>query len=108
MMMESNPIVVHGDGLQTRSLTWIHDVIEGLLKVNDSSNLSGKAFNLGSNEEISMIDLATIIGELRGVEIVHGESNHGDSKRRLPDISMNDEIDWHAKTSLEDGLAQLL
>ena len=108
MMMESNPIVVHGDGLQTRSLTWIHDVIEGLLKVNDSKNLSGKAFNLGSDEEISMIDLARIIAELRGVEIVHGESNHGDSKRRLPDISMNEEIDWHAKTSLEDGLAQLL
>ena len=108
MMMESNPIVVHGDGLQTRSLTWIHDVIEGLVKVNDSTNLSGKAFNLGSNEEISMLDLATIIAELRGVEIVHGESNHGDSKRRLPDISMNKEIDWHAKTSLEDGLAQLL
>ena len=108
MMMESNPIVVHGDGLQTRSLTWIHDVIEGLLKVNDSNNLSGKAFNLGSDEEISMIDLARIIAELRGVEIVHGESNHGDSKRRLPDISMNEEIDWHAKTSLEDGLAQLL
>jgi nucleoside-diphosphate-sugar epimerase len=108
MMMESNPIVVHGDGLQTRSLTWIHDVIEGLLKVNDSNNLSGKAYNLGSDEEISMIDLARIIAELRGVEIVHGESNHGDSKRRLPDISMNEEIDWHAKTSLEDGLAQLL
>ena len=59
MMMESNPIVVHGDGLQTRSLTWIHDVIEGLMRVNDGVNLSGKAFNLGTNDEISMLDLAT-------------------------------------------------
>ncbi len=108
MMMESNPIVVHGDGQQTRSLTWIHDVIEGLLKVNDTSNLSGKAFNLGTNDEISMLDLATIIANLRGVEVVHGESNHGDSKRRLPDISMNEEIGWTAKTSLQDGLSQLL
>ena len=108
MMMEANPIVVHGDGLQTRSLTWIHDVIEGLLKVNDASNLSGKAFNLGSDDEISMLDLATKIANLRGVQIVHGESNHGDSKRRLPDLSMNEEIDWSAKTTLDDGLSQLL
>ena len=108
MMMEANPIVVHGDGLQTRSLTWIHDVIEGLMKVNDASNLSGKAFNLGSDDEISMLDLATKIANLRGVQIVHGESNHGDSKRRLPDLSMNFEIDWVAKTPLDDGLSQLL
>ena len=108
MMMESNPIVVHGDGLQTRSLTWIHDVIEGMLRVNDGINLSGKAFNLGTNDEISMLDLATKIANLRGVEIIHGESNHGDSKRRLPDLSMNKEIDWAAKTGLDDGLSQLL
>ena len=108
MMMEANPIVVHGDGLQTRSLTWIHDVIEGLLNVNDASNLSGKAFNLGSDDEISMLDLATKIANLRGVQIVHGESNHGDSKRRLPDLSMYLEINWVAKTTLDDGLSQLL
>ena len=108
MMMEANPIVVHGDGLQTRSLTWIHDVIVGLLKVNDATDLSGKAFNLGSENEISMLDLATKIANLRGVQIVHGESNHGDSKRRLPDLSMNIEIDWAAKTTLDDGLSQLL
>ena len=108
MMMEANPIVVHGDGLQTRSLTWIHDVIVGLLKVNDATDLSGKAFNLGSEDEISMLDLATKIANLRGVQIVHGESNHGDSKRRLPDLSMNIEIDWAAKTTLDDGLSQLL
>ena len=108
MMMESNPIVVHGDGLQTRSLTWIHDVIEGLLKVNDKANLSGKAFNLGSNEEISMLDLATKIAKLRGVGVTHGDTNHGDSRRRLPDVSMNKEIQWSARTTLDEGLSQLL
>ena len=108
MMMESNPIVVHGDGLQTRSLTWVHDVIEGLLKVNDKANLSGKAFNLGSNEEISMLDLATKIAKLRGVGVTHGDTNHGDSRRRLPDVSMNKEIQWSARTTLDEGLSQLL
>ena len=54
MMMSSNPIVVHGDGLQTRSLTWVGDVIEGLLAVSDAEGIEGKAFNLGSTEETTM------------------------------------------------------
>ncbi len=108
MMMSANPIVVHGNGLQTRSLTWVGDVIEALIKIGRGSNLAGKAFNLGSTDEISMIDLAKKIAGLRDVEIVYGEPNNGDSKRRLPDISMNSSIDWAAKTSLDEGLSHLL
>ena len=50
-----------------------------------------------------MIDLATKIADLREVEIVFTKPNNGDSKRRLPDISMNAAIDWVAKTSLDEG-----
>ena len=52
MMINSNPIIVHGDGSQTRSFTWIGDLISALLKVNDGSELSGMAFNLGSQERL--------------------------------------------------------
>ena len=55
-----------------------------------------------------MIDLASKIAELRGVEIVYNAPNNGDSKRRLPDVSMNTVIDWTAKTSLDEGLSHLL
>ena len=55
-----------------------------------------------------MIDLATKIASLRGVQIVFTRPNNGDSKRRLPDISMNTAIDWVAKTSLDEGLSHLL
>ena len=108
MMMEADPIVVHGDGYQTRSLTWIGDVVEALLKVSDQSGLTGKAFNLGSTDEISMLDLAKKIAKLRGVQYVFGDSNHGDSNRRIPDVSMNEEIQWEASMMLDDGLSQLL
>ena len=107
MMMSSNPIVVHGDGLQTRSLTWVGDVIDGLLAVSDAEGIEGEAFNLGSTEEITMFKLAELISEITGAEIVFGESNHGDSRRRVPDISMNTAISWEAKTSLQEGLSQL-
>ena len=108
MMMEASPIEVHGDGLQTRSLTWVGDVVEAFIKVGTQEGLEGQAFNLGSTDEISMIDLATKIADLRGVEIVFTKPNNGDSKRRLPDISMNTAIDWVASTSLDEGLSHLL
>ena len=108
MMMTSTPIIVHGNGNQTRCFTWISDVVQGLVKVSDQTGLSGKAFNLGSTEEVTMLDLAKKISDLRNVKYEYGEPNYGDSKRRVPDISMNEELDWLASTTLEDGLSQLL
>jgi len=107
MMMSADPIVVHGNGLQTRSLTWVGDVIEGLLALSDTDGLEGQAFNLGSTEEITMLKLAQLISEITGAKIVHGNSNHGDSLRRLPDVSMNSAISWKAKTPLQEGLSQV-
>ena len=54
-----------------------------------------------------MFKLAELISEITGSEIVYGDSNHGDSRRRVPDISMNTAISWEAKTSLQEGLSQL-
>jgi len=108
MMLQADPIIVHGDGSQTRCLTWVGDVIAGVLKVADTESLSGHAFNLGSTNEVTMLELAETISNLRGIDVEFGESNHGDSKRRLPDVSMNEVIDWKATTSLQQGLNQLL
>jgi len=108
MMMAADPILVHGDGSQTRSLTWVGDIIDGLLKLTDIDGLEGDAFNLGSTNEITMLELANMISKIRGVRIIHGDANHGDSKRRLPDVSMNSKISWEAKTPLSEGLTQLL
>ena len=107
MMLLANPIEVHGDGSQTRSMTWVGDVVEGMLKVGDLPNLCGMAFNLASGEEVSMLNLASMISEITGAKIVHTEANHGDSKRRVADLTGNDEIGWKASTSLAEGLPQL-
>ncbi len=107
MMLLANPIEVHGDGLQTRSMTWVGDVIEGMLRVGDLPGLSGMAFNLASEEEVSMLSLASMISEITGAKIVHTKVNHGDSRRRVAELSDNEKIEWKAKTSLAEGLAQL-
>ena len=63
--------------------------------------ITGGAGFIGSN-------LAKKISHLRNAKYEYGEPNYGDSKRRVPDISMNEELDWLASTTLEEGLSQLL
>ena len=108
MMLNSNPIIVHGDGSQTRSFTWIGDVVEGILKINDGIELAGKSFNLGRIEETTILELAEMISNATNASIEFGKKNHGDSVRRVPDVSDNHLISWTAKTSLKEGLNQLL
>ena len=107
MMLDSDPIQIHGDGKQTRSFTWIGDVIEGILKVQESDVVSGSAYNLGSAEEVTIEYLAKLVSGITGAGIIYVRGNHGDSKRRLPDLSANLEIDWSSKTSLIQGLSEL-
>ena len=64
-------------------------------------------FNIGSTEEISILDLAGKVAKFspNGAEVVYGEGYFGDSDRRLPEISRAVELlNWHSKVSLDDGL----
>ena len=60
------------------------------------------------NDFTEIIDLAKMISKLTETEIEFGDQNHGDSLRRLPDLTLNEKISWKANTSLEQGLNQLL
>ena len=70
---------------------------------------TGEAFNLGSTEEISIIDLATKITQFgEDVDLIHIEGYHGDVKRRLPNISNSEKLlNWKAKVSLDEGLERM-
>ncbi|MDP6361637.1 MAG: SDR family NAD(P)-dependent oxidoreductase [Candidatus Poseidoniaceae archaeon] len=119
-VLTSSTIHIHNNGLQTRSFTWIDDITEGFLKAGlldegvSGASLSGMAFNIGSTEEISILDL-----QKRVYEVVSADSNwslplpeieftdgyHGDSIRRWPDVSLAaHHLGWTPSTSLIDGL----
>lgn len=119
MMMQSalkeNTIYVHGDGSQTRSLTYVDDLVSGIYNAGMTDGLAGKCMNLGSEHEISMLDLAQIIARMVGqetgetVELCFEEGHPGDSKRRLPNLSSTEEcLNWSAEVSLESGLVHTL
>ena len=109
------PINVHGDGAQTRSFTHLDDIVEGFYLAGElehginGESLSGSAFNLGSEEEVSMLDLAHCVNGVVGsqaVDIVLQGGYPGDSRRRLPSCEAAEQcVGWKCTVSLQDGLA---
>jgi UDP-glucose 4-epimerase len=102
--MQGEPIIVHGDGSQTRSFTWIDDVIDGAYRAGQIDGCNGMSFNLGRPEEVSILDLANRIASLTKISVIHGEGYPGDSLRRLPDVATCQNLGWEASTSLDEGL----
>jgi len=97
-----------GDGKQTRSFLFVSDVVEGLIKLAESS--SREAMNFGSTREITINELASLIlRELNvdesSVNFMHHPSDPRDVRRRAPDISKAQaNLGWEPKTDLEEGL----
>ena len=108
-LMDSGVINIHGDGEQTRSFTWIDDVVAGFIGAGMRNLPSGEVFNIGSTEEISIAELANRIAHFGDdVKLQYTDGYHGDVKRRLPNIANSVELlDWHAKVSLDEGLTMM-
>ncbi len=107
--LNNQPITIYGDGSQTRSLCYVDDLIEGvvrLLAINYSEPI-----NLGTDQEITMRRLAETIRTLCGSssEIVTRPLPEDDPKQRRPDLTRAKKVlDWTARTSLEDGLKRTI
>ncbi len=93
--LAGEPITVYGDGTQTRSFTYVGDVVEALAALTTVPSAIGQVFNLGSTEEISMMDLARRIKRMTDspsdiVLVPYDkayEAGFEDMPRRLPDLS---------------------
>ena len=93
--LANEPITVFGDGTQSRSFTYIGDVVECLMKLVKERQAIGEVFNIGNKEEVTILRLAEIVKELTGSgsEIVFVpydkayEAGFEDMPRRVPDLS---------------------
>ncbi len=115
--LRGEPLTVYGDGWQTRSFTYVADTVRGTVLAGTKPEAVGQIFNIGSDREISINDLARQILELTGSrsEIVHvpyGEAYGPDfeeARRRVPDTRRAREVlGFVAEVSLEEGLRRTL
>lgn len=107
--LKNKPLTIYGDGTQTRSFCYISDLIEGLFRLMQSDYK--QPVNLGSDEEITVLELAEKIKTL-----THSKSRldfkplpEGDPARRKPDLTIAKKIlKWQPKISLEEGLKKTI
>ena len=107
--LRGEDITIFGDGSQTRSFCYVDDLVTGLLKLVESSEVN--PVNIGNPEEITIRKLAEEILELTGSrsKIVHRPLPQDDPKQRRPDITRARTIlGWEPKVSRREGLVKAL
>ena len=115
--LANRPITVYGDGNQSRCFCYVGDVVGALMKLMDDERAIGQVFNVGSNQEISIIDLAKKVKEFTNSEseivlVPYDEAyeeGFEDMPRRVPDISKsNKQIGFAPKIDLEGILRSVI
>ena len=108
---KKEPLIVYGDGLQTRDFVNVHDIVEAILASVNSSGAEGEIVHIGSGRATSINELAKTVLELTGVEsgISYQPPRAGDIKDSYADISKAKRVlGYEPKVSLRDGLRTLL
>lgn len=103
---EGSPLIIFGDGEQTRDFTFIADAVEADILAAES-NASG-VFNIGRGKSITINELAKLVIKLTGnnVEPVHQEPREGDIRHSLADISKAKTLGYEPRYNLEEGLEE--
>jgi UDP-glucose 4-epimerase len=120
-----NPLTIFGDGLQTRCFLHVRDAVEAIIALERTPKAIGNVFNIGSTEEVSILDLAkNILAMVDGSDQFPGHNDprfkfipydeaysegFEDMRRRVPDISkISRYTTWERKHSLQDILRDVI
>jgi UDP-glucuronate decarboxylase len=107
-ILEDKPVVIYGDGTQTRSFCYVDDMIDGLYKMMNSVELG--PINIGNpNCEFTLNELVNFFEEIlyKKVNVTYIDATENDPKQRKPIIEKaNKLLNWYPKIGLENGLIQ--
>ncbi len=109
--LRGEPITIYGEGTQTRSFCYVDDLVDGLIRLMDSSDEVTGPINLGNPGEFTIAELAQIILEAVGssAQIVHRPLPQDDPTQRRPDISTaKDVLGWSPTVDLTAGLSKTI
>lgn len=107
--INNKPITVYGDGMQTRSFTYVSDTINGVITAIEKGK-EGEVYNIGNDKETTIMNLANIVRKLAksDSEINFKPLPENDPKRRGADITKMRRLGWKPVVSLEDGISLTL
>jgi dTDP-glucose 4,6-dehydratase len=107
--LRGEPITVAGDGSQTRSVCYVDDLVEGIIRLLLSPHPG--PVNIGNPHELSVLELAETIRDLCGSEspVTFVPRPEDDPCVRRPDLSLaNELLDWAPSVGLSDGLKRTI
>ena len=104
--LRGEPIVIHGDGQQSRSFCYVTELVDALYCMMKTENFTGPV-NTGNPDEFTVIELAEKVLEMTNSvsKIVKVDAREDDPIRRKPDISLaKQRLGWEPEITLKDGL----
>jgi dTDP-glucose 4,6-dehydratase len=107
--LKNEPITVAGEGSQTRSVQYVDDLVEGVVRLLHSDHPG--PINIGNPHELSMLELAEMIRDLVGASssITFIPLPQDDPLVRQPDIALAREVlGWEPKVPLDEGLKRTI
>ncbi len=105
-VINNEPIEIHGDGRQTRTFTYVDDIVEGIV-ATITSEIWNEVINISTEEETSVLDLAKMIMEIVGREVPLKFVADRPGQIKKEQISAQKAkalLDWEAKVSIKEGL----
>jgi len=115
--LRNEPITVYGDGTQTRTFTYVKDVVWALMNLIENENAFGEVFNIGGLEEVSILDLAKRIvastSSSSAIELIPYDKAFGkdfeDMQRRVPSLEkIGQLIGFKPQTTLDAILSKVI
>lgn len=115
--LNNESVQIYGDGQQTRCFSYVGDVVDAVIRLMSCEEAAGKVFNIGSNNEITISQLADRVIDLcdssSEKEFISYEDAYGrvieDMARRVPCVErIKRMIQWEARTSLDDTLRMVI
>jgi len=106
--LRGEPITVYGDGTQTRSLCYVDDTVEGIVRLMNYEHTTGEVVNIGSSQEFTVLEFAHMVKQLTNSPSPIEHTEHlpqNDPQKRRADTSKAQKLlGWSAQTNLESGL----
>ncbi|MFD1647780.1 NAD-dependent epimerase/dehydratase family protein [Haloarchaeobius litoreus] len=107
---QGDPLVIHGDGSQTRDFVHVDDVVRALLAAA-RTDATGEAFNVGTGETTTVRELARLVQETvpGGVDVLHDDPRPADIEHSCADVrKAREQLGFEAELELEEGLQRLV